>query len=38
MNNNSSLKIGLFNECFPPIQDGVAQVVENYAELLQERE
>lgn len=35
--NNSSLKIGLFNECFPPIQDGVAQVVENYARLLQER-
>lgn len=34
---NSSLKIGLFNECFPPIQDGVAQVVENYARLLQVR-
>lgn len=28
------LKIGLFNECFPPIQDGVSQVVENYARLM----
>ncbi len=34
---NRPLKIGLFNECFPPIQDGVAQVVENYARLLTER-
>lgn len=31
-----SMKIGLFNESFPPIQDGVAQVVENYAKLLTE--
>jgi len=31
---NQPLKIGLFNECFPPIQDGVAQVVENYAREL----
>lgn len=30
------LKIGLFNECFPPIQDGVSQVVENYARLMHE--
>ncbi|MDY6426479.1 MAG: glycosyltransferase [Bacteroidales bacterium] len=34
---NNKLKIGLFNESFPPIQDGVAQVVENYAKLLSER-
>ncbi|MCQ2350385.1 MAG: glycosyltransferase [Paludibacteraceae bacterium] len=34
---NRPLKIGLFNECFPPIQDGVSQVVENYARLLTER-
>lgn len=34
---NGKLKIGLFNECFPPIQDGVSQVVENYARLLHER-
>ncbi len=30
------MKIGLFNESFPPIQDGVAQVVENYAKQLTE--
>lgn len=30
----NKLKIGLFNECFPPIQDGVSQVVENYARLM----
>lgn len=34
---DGKLKIGLFNECFPPIQDGVSQVVENYAKLLSER-
>ncbi len=28
------LKIGLFNECFPPIQDGVSQVMENYARVM----
>lgn len=33
---DGKLKIGLFNECFPPIQDGVSQVVENYAKLLSE--
>ncbi|NCA78758.1 MAG: glycosyltransferase family 4 protein, partial [Sphingobacteriia bacterium] len=31
------MKIGLYNECFPPIMDGVSQVVENYAQLLTER-
>ena len=30
----NKLKIGLFNECFPPIQDGVSQVVENYARIM----
>jgi len=34
---NQPLKIGLFNECFPPIQDGVSQVVENYARQLTAR-
>lgn len=32
--NPDRLRIGLFNECFPPIQDGVSQVVENYARLM----
>lgn len=31
------MKVGLFNECFPPIQDGVSQVMENYAKILHER-
>ena len=33
MNNN----IGLFNESFPPIMDGVAICVENYARWMQEK-
>lgn len=33
----SRLKIGEFNDSFPPTIDGVAQVVKNYALLLQER-
>lgn len=29
------MKIGLFNDSFPPMIDGVAQAVKNYAEVLQ---
>lgn len=36
MQQPNKLKIGLFNECFPPIQDGVSQVVENYARIMHE--
>lgn len=31
------MKIGLYNECFPPILDGVSSVVINYAKNLTER-
>ena len=27
--------VGLFNDCFPPVMDGVAVCVENYAHWLQ---
>lgn len=29
------MKVGLFNDSFPPMIDGVAQAVKNYAEILQ---
>lgn len=31
------MKIGLYNECFPPILDGVSTVMQNYARLLTDR-
>lgn len=31
------MKIGLFNDSFPPMIDGVAQTVKNYAEYLQKK-
>ena len=27
--------VGLFNDCFPPVMDGVAVCVENYAKWMQ---
>lgn len=30
-----SASVGLFNDCFPPVMDGVAVCVQNYAEWLQ---
>ena len=31
------VNVGLFNDCFPPVMDGVAVCVENYAKWLQKR-
>ena len=33
----SRLKIGLFNDSFPPTIDGVAQAVKNYAAVLHDK-
>ena len=33
----SRLKVGQFNDSFPPTIDGVAQAVKNYAGVLQEK-
>ena len=33
--NKQQASVGLFNECFPPVMDGVSVCVENYAKWLQ---
>lgn len=34
---DKDLKIGIFNECFPPVMDGVSVCAENYAYWLQKK-
>ena len=34
---SDKLSIGIFNDSFPPIMDGVAMVTLNYAQWLKER-